>query len=584
MSSLSIASDEPENIEDNTEAQEPPLDEPKLTLCQKFKLFITIYWQGILCVLVPLILIPIHLSFPPQKYQWCAYSLVLMAVFWVTECIPLAVTSFIPVIIFPLTGVMNTTTTCKCYVNDTVIMFVASMILAYSVEQSGLHNRLALCAIRAIGYSHYRLLFAVSFITMFISMWITNTAATTMMVPINFAILKVFEEQNLLTIFETGSDGELIASDITACYFCVTTYSATIGGIGTLVGTATNLVFKGLYTKAYPLAQEYLSFPKFSGFSIPYMIIMECFVYFYVIVVYLGFLRPTSEVAKRSKIPLSGIEAAKKAVNDDWNKLGRITFWEIMVIILFSGAMIMFFTRSPQIFEGWGDKIADYYGIENHKFIQDSAVAMLVAFLMLLLPSTLELFNNFKAKTHDELSQKPVPSVLRWREMNDTLPYSYMFLLGGGIALSEAAKKEYSNLNGKIGAVLKNLKYLPNELILLLIIIFTVFTTNFASNVAVCNVIVPIVMQLAKEINRNPLWYNIAAGFSSSYAFCLPVGTPGNLIVQSVAKIPTKKMILAGIGPTISTITISWFAIYFWAPVIWPDLLFVHEKDPLINE
>ncbi|KAF9824547.1 hypothetical protein SFRURICE_004004 [Spodoptera frugiperda] len=204
---------------------------------------------------------------------------------------------------------------------DTILMFYGSMVLASAVEQSGLHKRLALYAITLIGYSHYRLLLAMSLTTMFVSMWITNTAATTMMVPIIFALLQVFED---------------------------------VSGIGTLVGSATNLVFKGLYE------------------------------------------RPKSETAKRIKIPEVGMQAAKNAVDKNLKEIGKITFWEIMVIILFGGAMLI---------------------------VRDSAAAVLVCFLMLVLPSTLDFFKNFTAK---------------------------------------------------------------------------VFVTNFASNVAVCTVVTPIVMQLMK--------------------------------------------------------------------------------------
>ncbi|XP_013198363.2 protein I'm not dead yet-like [Amyelois transitella] len=544
-----------------------------LTWKDRCKFFISTYWRGILCLILPIISIPILTPFPPEKYQWCAYTLILMAVYWVSECIPLPITSFLPIVIFPLTGVMDTETTCACYMNDTILMFLGSMILAAAVEQSGLHVRMALCAIRAIGYSHYRLLFAMSFMTMFISMWITNTAATTMMVPINFALLKVFEDQQLLTIYDKTVEGDLIASDMTTCYFCATTFSATIGGIGTLVGTATNLVFKGLFAKAYPSAPEYLSFPKFSAFTIPYMLVLEAAMYLYLLVVYFGFLRPKSNAAELANIPQKGIDAAKQQVKEDWIKLGRITFWEIMVIILFSGAMLLFFCRSPRIFIGWGDEISNYYNLNDYKFVLDSAAAMLVSFLMFLLPANLDVFKNLNKNIDiNDLPTKTIPSVLDWAELDTKLPYSFMFLLGGGFALSEAAKPEHSDLNGKIGEFLKTMKDLPNCIIILLIIIFTVFVTNFASNVAVCNVIAPIVMQLAKEINQNPLWYIIAAGLSASYCYCLPVGTPGNLVVQGAAKIPTGKMIKAGLGPTITTILISWIALYFWAPVVWPDL------------
>ncbi|XP_045528867.1 protein I'm not dead yet-like isoform X2 [Pieris brassicae] len=450
LPSESVASINEEITEDRLLEQNND-DEIPITKWDKTKLILSIYWRGLVCLIIPIILLPILLSFPPKKYQWCGYTLVLMAIYWVTECIPLPLTSFFPIIIFPLTGIMTTDECCCCYMNDTIMMFIGSMILAYAVEQSGLHKRLALCAIRAIGYSHYKLLFAMCFITMFISMWITNTAATTLMVPINFAVLKVFEDQNLLSIYDVNKNGENIASDITTCYFCGTTFSATIGGVGTLVGTATNFVFKGLFSKTYPHAPEYLSFPKFSAFAIPYMMLMEGAIYIYLVIVYFGFLRPKSAAAQRAKVPQSGIEAAEKVVNEDYKNLGRITFWEIMVILLFCLAICLFFCRSPQIFPGWGDQVSDYFNLGNKKFVGDSSAAMLVGFLMLLMPSTLELFNNCKAQEHGDLPKNSIPSVLDWKTMNEKMPYSFMFLLGGGFALSEAAKEEHSNLNGKIG-------------------------------------------------------------------------------------------------------------------------------------
>ncbi|PZC82956.1 hypothetical protein B5X24_HaOG208823, partial [Helicoverpa armigera] len=389
-----------EEVTDQTEPQEDRLsaeteDDIKLTRRKKLTLFLSVYWRGLLCLLTPIILLLMLLPFPPQKYQWAGYTLCLMAVFWVTECIPLTITSFLPIVIFPLTGIMDTRTTCLCYINDTVLMFCGSMILAQAVEQSGLHQRLALHTISLIGYSHYRLLFAMSITTMFISMWITNTAASSMMVPIIFALLDVFEKQNLIQVYELDSDGVQVASDITTCYFCAASFSATIGGIGTLVGTATNLVFKGLFERAYPSAPEYLSFPKFSAFSIPYMLVLEAGLYFYMIFMYLGFLRPKTKAAQSTQIPESGVEAARNTVEETLKKMGKITFWEIMVIILFSGVVVMFFSRAPQIFYGWGDYISDYYGLNNNKFVQDSAAAFLVCFLMLLLPSNLDFFRNF---------------------------------------------------------------------------------------------------------------------------------------------------------------------------------------------
>ncbi|XP_037974907.1 protein I'm not dead yet [Plutella xylostella] len=555
-------------------------DPEKLTWGTKALIFFSVHWRGVVVVLAPIICSFILFTYSPiQKAQWCAYCLLIMAVYWVTECIPLPVTAFLPIIIFPLTNIMDTATVCKFYLNDTLFMFIGSMILAYSIEQSGLHMRIALGAIRCIGYSHYKLLLAICLVTMIISMWITNTAATVMVVPIVFALLKVFEDQGLMTIYETTSHGERVASDLTTCYFCSVTFSATIGGIGTLVGTATNLAFKGLFMEAYKEATvEYLSFIHFSAFAVPYMILMEIALYFYMILVYFGFLRPKSKAARGAVLNDQAIQAAKNKVESDWKALGRITFWEIMVILLFSFAIALFFCRSPQIFHGWGDAIRDYFGYTiKEKPVKDSAAAFLVGFLMCLLPYSMQIIDNFTAKYHEDLPKKPIRAVLDWRIASAVMPFSFMFLLGGGFALSTAARPAYTDLNGEIAQMLNSLRNLPNYFIIFILIVVTTFITNFASNVAVANVICPIAMQLAKEIGQNPLWYNIACGFSASYCFLLPVGTPGNLIVQSAASVPVGKMIIAGAGPTVSTILLTWLAMCFWAPVVWPVLLTVPD-------
>ncbi|XP_013142920.1 PREDICTED: protein I'm not dead yet-like [Papilio polytes] len=544
-------------------------EEPRMSGKEKLKIFVGVHWRGVCCVFIPLFSLLIILPPPTLPHHWCAFCLVIMACFWVTECIPLPVTSFLPVILFPLTGVNSTSATCAAYISDSLMMFLGSLILAACVEQSGLHVRLAYFAVRTIGFTHMRLLLSMSLVTMFVSMWITNTAAVTMMVPINFAVLKVFEEQKLMKIFEYTSEGERVASDLTTCYFCATTYSATIGGIGTLVGTATNLVMKGLLVKAYPKVPEYLSFPKFSAFTVPMMIFLEAATFFSMVILFLGWLRPNSAAAKQALVTPQGQAAAKAAVDANWDKLGSITFWEYMVILLFGGSMIFFFCRSPQMFLGWGDILEETFH-RPAKFIRDSALAGLVGFLMFVSPSNLSFFKNFTVKYYEQLPKVRASSVLDWKKMDASLPYSFMFLLGGGFALSDAAKK--SGLNQKIGESMAMLKVCPNAVVLFLIILAVTFVTNFASNVAVCNVFVPLAMELAKQIHRNPMWYNLAGGISASYCFMLPVGTPGNLVVQSAASIPTSKMMVAGAVPTVATILLTWFFLFFWAPVVWPDL------------
>ncbi|KAJ8730174.1 hypothetical protein PYW07_017212 [Mythimna separata] len=537
---------------------------------EKLKLFFVSHWRGLIILLTPAALSAVLMPFPPTQAQWVGYTLMIMASFWVTECIPLAVTAFIPIAMFPFIGIMGTRHCCSNYMNDTIMMFIGSLFISYSVEQSGLHKRLAYCSIQTIGYSHLRLLLAMCCVTTFASMWITNTAATTMMTPINFALLRVFEDQGVIVVYEKTVTGDLIASDVTSSYFCAVTFSATVGGIGTLVGTGTNLVFKGLFQSWYPTAPEYLSFPMFSAFAIPYMILLEIPVYLYMTIMFFGFLRPGSATAKKSTIPLSVQQAAAAVIAEDVRKKGSISYWEVMVVILFGGAMVSFFCRSPQMFPGWGDQLIAFFRMKP-KFIRDSALAMFVSFMMFLFPRDKSFWANFSVKYREDLPKGKTGSVLDFVLLNDKCPYAFSFLLGGGFTLSDAANT--SGLNKILGEVMKEkLTGMDNVLIILFIIIVVIFVTNFASNVAVCTVFTPIAMQLAENMGQNPLWYNIVSGYAASYCFMIPVGTPGNLIVQSAAKVPTSKMMFCGLGPTISTILITWVCMLFWAPTVWPDL------------
>ncbi|KAJ2940359.1 hypothetical protein O0L34_g34 [Tuta absoluta] len=558
-----------------------PDDEKPATFLVKLKRFFSVHWRGFLCVLTPVLFSALLKD--PKPYCWVAYALLNMAVFWVSEAIPLPVTAFIPLGIFPLSNIMAGQEVAKLYCNDTILTFLGSLMLATAIEQSGLHVRMALCAIRTIGYSHYKLLLSISVMTMFASMWMVNTAATTMVVPTIFALLKVFEDQGLLTVYVQTPQGDMTASDISVCYFCSAGFSSTIGGMGTLIGTSTNLVFKGLLETAFPACPEYLSFPLFSGFAVPYMILMEMMLYLGMITIFLGFLRPNSKSARIAKISPEGKAAAKEAVEAQTKSLGKFSYYEKNVVITFSLSICLFFTRSPQMFKGWADQIVLFYQEKDKKYIRDSVVAMGTVFIMLWLPQNMNAFKSFKAKSVSELPKGRIRSVLEYTKMSASLPWSFMFLLGGGFAVSGAAGKKYSDLNGVIGDFLAKMDKLPNAVLVLIIILFTVMLTNLASNVATATVIVPIAMTLATKTGANPLMYNLAAGLSASYCFLLPVGTPPNLIVQSAASVSTKKMIKAGVVPTISAIILTYGLLYGWAPVIWKDLKLGAKDLPWTN-
>lgn len=220
-----------------------------------------IYWRSLFIIIYPLVLLPVFILNNTAETR-CLYVVLLMAGFWVTECLPLPVTALIPMVLFPLMGILHTEETSLCYLKETNMMFIGGLIIAIAVEHCNLHRRVALAVILLVGCSPRRLNFGLVAVTMFVSMWISNTAAIAMMCPIMEATLKELEAQGIGNMYvnsrikedDQGETGEtpptkeqdkLVPSKVTICYFLSAAYASTIGGLGTIVGSGTNLTFKG---------------------------------------------------------------------------------------------------------------------------------------------------------------------------------------------------------------------------------------------------------------------------------------------------------------------------------------------------
>lgn len=243
-----------------------------------------VYWRSIFIVIFPLILLPVFILNNTAANR-CLYVVLIMAAFWVTECLPLPVTALIPMVLFPLMGILPSEETSLCYLKETNMMFIGGLIIAIAVEHCNLHRRVALATILLVGCSPRKLNFGLVVVTMFVSMWISNTAAIAMMCPIMEATLKELEAQGIGNMYinsrskedeavETGEtpplkdpkdQEKLVPSKITICYFLGAAYASTIGGLGTIVGSGTNLTFKGkqfsfiyfFIAKTFGLPQEF---------------------------------------------------------------------------------------------------------------------------------------------------------------------------------------------------------------------------------------------------------------------------------------------------------------------------------------
>lgn len=548
------------------------------SMSYRIRLFLRIYWKSLLVVLTPILLLPLPILRPTPDYK-CMYVVLIMAAYWVTEALPLPVTSMIPIVLFPTMGILDSDKTCQAYMKETNMMFLGGLMIAAGVQHSKLPKRLALKTIQLVGCSHKRLNVGLTFVTMFISMWVSNAAATTMMVPIVEGVLEVLEQQGLgdrfvkkkkenmdngangKQVVEDDSDEPPVPTDTTVCYYLSIAFAASIGGIGTIVGSATNPTFKGIYESRFPKAPP-VDFLRWMMYNVPCMLLMQVLIWIWLQVLYMGMFRPNSEAAKKTTINPEAADVTKKIIDSQYKSLGPMTFHEKSAGVLFILAVFLYIFRSPGFMLGWADVLTTMK-------VKDGVTSIIIVIIMFVVPMAPEFLKVFTAQSFDEMPTKPSSGVVTWGVLKEKIPWGLLFLLGGGFALAEGSKA--SQMSKLIGDSLASLEFLPPYAILFLIVLATEFLTEFTSNVAIANIILPVLAEMAIAIKVHPLFFMLPAAIACSMAFHMPVGTPPNAIVAGVAHIPTSKMAVGGIGPTILTTIIVWGAFPTWGLVVYPD-------------
>jgi solute carrier family 13 (sodium-dependent dicarboxylate transporter), member 2/3/5 len=319
-------------------------------------------------VLAPLLLLPLFLTDNTPSKR-CMYVVVLMITYWVTEALPLAISSMLPILLFPVLDIMSTDKITLVYMKEPVVMLVAGIMIALSIEFCNLHTRVALKVVQLIGCSQRRLHFGLMLITMFISMWISNTATISMMCPIVMAVLEQMETQGLCEMYEdppiVGTSNINIAfpsepepkrpTKITLCYMLGIAYATSIGGTGTLVGTGPNMAFKGIFESEFPALS--VSFPNWMASVSVTMLVSTVLTFVWLQVLYMGMFRPNSKAARAATFGAKGEEVASETINERYKALGPMSSHEIAVGCLFLLAVVLFVARRPGFAEGWADAI-----------------------------------------------------------------------------------------------------------------------------------------------------------------------------------------------------------------------------------
>uniref|UniRef100_A0A452U6J2 Solute carrier family 13 member 2 n=1 Tax=Ursus maritimus TaxID=29073 RepID=A0A452U6J2_URSMA len=426
----------------------------------------------------------------PQE-SYCAYSIILMALFWCTEALPLAVTALFPIVLYPMMAV-PARQVCVEYFKDSNILFVGGLLVAIAVEHWNLHKRIALRVLLITGVRPALLMLGFMGVTAFLSMWISNTATTAMMVPIAHAVLQQLHKKPTGKDVEEGCDNptfelqeptgqqqeQLRFSQGMSLCVC---YAASIGGIATLTGTTPNLVLQGQVNSLFPQNGNVVNFASWFGFAFPTMAILLLLSWLWLQILFLGFKTPWG-IQRR---------AAFRVIQTEHKRLGPMSFAEKAVSVLFVTLVVLWFTREPGFFLGWGNLA--FPDEEGNSMASDATVAIFIGVILFLVPS------DIPGLTQDPENPgrlKAPPALLNWKTVNEKMPWNIVILLGGGFALAKGSEK--SGLSEWLGNKLTPLENVPPPAIALIVCLLVATFTECTSNVATTTLFLPILASLAR--------------------------------------------------------------------------------------
>ncbi|XP_050785028.1 solute carrier family 13 member 2 [Gopherus flavomarginatus] len=562
----------------------------------------------LIVLLVPFLLLPLPLLIPTKEAK-CGYVIILMALFWCMEVLPLGVTALFPIVLFPLMNIMDSTKVCMEYLKDSNMLFLGGLMVAIAVEHWNLHKRIALRVLLIVGVRPALLIMGFMSVTAFLSMWISNTATTAMMIPIAQAVLdqlhkseqetspvghvaesinKAFELQevpdksdasqetqkpdnrHVLTVEEEEKLEDVKQlEDEKHLTFCKgmslsVCYAASIGGITTLTGTAPNLVMKGQMDALFPTNNNVVNFASWFMFAFPTMLLLLALSWIWLQIMFLGFdFRKNLGFGANASMKAKQ-KMAYRIIKDEHKKLGSMRFAEIAVTVLFLILVVLWFTRDPGFIPGWATNVFNKNG---ESYVTDATVVIFISLLMFLIPSEIPTYlchNRAQQVTQqDSTKQIPVlPALLDWKTVNQKMPWNIVILLGGGFALAKGS--EESGLSEWLGSKLTPLQNMSSPIIVLLLCLLVATFTECTSNVATTTLFLPILASMAQTICLNPLYVMLPCTLSASLAFMLPVATPPNAIAFSYGQLKVIDMAKAGSVLNILGVLTIMLAINTW--------------------
>lgn len=458
-----------------------------------------------------------RMDLAPEPFSGPAFAMLgvtfWVALWWVSECLPIGATSLLPVLLLPVSGVLGAGPTASTYMDRFILLMMAGFMAALAIERWGLHRRMALWVLLKIGTSPRRLVLGMMVSTAVASMWIANTAATLIMLPIGLA---------LISRLEADLDRKVL--DRFAASLCLAiAYGASIGGIGTPLGTPPNLIYLGAVEKHFGSAPGFL---EWMGFAVPIAALLIAFVYLYFVY----------KVGLPSAVPGAG----RDILLAEQHALGKPSPEEKRVALVFGLMVILWITRQIDLESGpigW----APLLGLE--KTVDDSTIAVLGALTLFAWPSP----------------RQSGQRLLDW-DTAKRIPWDVVLLFGGGLALAKGF--ETSGLSTLIAGALTGLEGLHPLVIMFAIALVVTFLTEVTSNTAITTLLMPILAPFAKAADLPPEVVMLPAALSASCAFMLPVATPPNAVVYGSGRIPIAFMARTGLWLNLAGVV--FIALWLW--------------------
>ncbi|PCJ24852.1 MAG: hypothetical protein COA96_08435 [SAR86 cluster bacterium] len=478
--------------------------------------------------------------------------ILLMAIWWITEAIPLSATALVPIVLFPFLGIMRgrlvpasnqidfDTVTMRNglvpsdldiiypnvagqYMDWIILLFLGGFIIATAVEKWNLHKRIALHILKVIGGQPHRLVLGFMIATGFLSMWLSNTATAMMMMPMGMSLILLYEDLNKKIVADGGKVDEK-AENFSLTLLLGIAYSASIGGFATLIGTPPNGVLVTQMTQLFPEAPD-ITFASWMMFALPLSAVFMLIAWF----VLTRFVFPLPATT-----PFSG----REFIRNEIIKLGIMSTEEKRVTVVFVGAAVLWTTRKDRLFGpdidifGWShylDMFLVWAGSTPVGYmIDDGTVSIAMGLALFMIPASKQVGGR----------------LMDWEDAKK-LPWGILLLFGGGLALAKGFST--SGLSTYVASQLQSLLGDANPLVIVMSTVgFITALTEVSSNTATISLSLPIMASLSQAIEVHPLLLLIPTTLAASCAFMLPVSTPPNAIIYGSGRVPIMKMVIAG--------------------------------------